>query len=41
MSSKCNSLLLILIGVIIAIGRIVLRVFNEKNAENDESHHGV
>ena len=30
-----------LIGVIIAVGRIVLRVFNEKNADSDESHNGV
>ncbi|MDB5047736.1 MAG: hypothetical protein JWO30_807 [Fibrobacteres bacterium] len=30
-----------LIGVIIAVGRIVLKVFNEKNAEPDDSQAGV
>ncbi len=30
-----------LIGVLIAVGRIVLRVFNEKSGEPDDSHTGV
>ncbi|HKP94574.1 MAG TPA: hypothetical protein VJ385_02345 [Fibrobacteria bacterium] len=30
-----------LIGVLIAVGRIVLRVFNEKDAEPDDGQHGV
>ena len=30
-----------LIGVIIAVGRIVLRVFNEKNTDSDDSHNGI
>lgn len=30
-----------LIGVIIAVGRIVLKVFNEKNTEPDDSQAGV
>ena len=30
-----------LIGVLIAVARIVMRVFNEKNAEPDDGHNGV
>ena len=30
-----------LIGVLIAVGRIVLRVFNEKSGEPDDAHTGV
>jgi hypothetical protein len=30
-----------LIGVLIAVGRIVLKVFNEKNTEPDDSQTGV
>jgi hypothetical protein len=32
---------LTLIGVIIAVGRIVLKVFNEKNTGPDDGHTGV
>jgi hypothetical protein len=30
-----------LIGVLIAVGRIVLRVFNEKSAAPEDGHDGV
>lgn len=30
-----------LIGVLIAVGRIVLRVLNEKPAEPDDAHNGI
>ncbi|MDQ3001811.1 MAG: hypothetical protein M3Y08_11195 [Fibrobacterota bacterium] len=30
-----------LIGVIIAVGRIVLKVFNEKNGKPEDDHNGV
>jgi hypothetical protein len=30
-----------LIGVIIAVGRIVLRVFNEKSGSADDGHDGI
>ena len=30
-----------LIGVIIAVGRIVFRVFNEKTGEPEDAHNGV
>ena len=33
--------ILTLIGVILAVGRIVLRVFNEKKTEPDDSHNGI
>ncbi len=33
--------LITLIGVIIAVGRIVLRVFNEKKSEPEDGHNGI
>jgi hypothetical protein len=33
--------ILTLIGVIIAVGRIVLRVFNEKKTEPEDGHNGI
>ena len=30
-----------LIGIIVAVGRIVFRVFNEKSSEPDDGHNGV
>lgn len=30
-----------LIGVLVAVGRIVLRVFNEKNGEPEDAHDGI
>jgi hypothetical protein len=30
-----------LIGVLVAVGRIVLRVFNEKSREPEDAHNGV
>ncbi|MDB5106618.1 MAG: hypothetical protein JWP91_4307 [Fibrobacteres bacterium] len=30
-----------LIGAIVAVGRIVLKVFNEKEAEPEDGHNGV
>ena len=30
-----------LIGVLVAVGRIVLRVFNEKREEPEDGHNGV
>jgi hypothetical protein len=30
-----------LIGVIVAVGRIVLRVFKEKSGEPDDAHDGI
>jgi hypothetical protein len=30
-----------LIGIIVAVGRIVFRVFNEKSSEPEDGHNGV
>lgn len=30
-----------LIGIIVAVGRIVLRVFNEKRSEPEDGHNGI
>ena len=30
-----------LIGIIVAVGRIVLRVFNEKSSEPEDGHNGI
>lgn len=30
-----------LIGVIVAVGRIVLRVFKEKSGETEDAHDGI
>lgn len=33
--------ILAFIGVLVAVGRIVLRVFNEKPAEPEDGHNGI
>ena len=33
--------LLAFIGILVAVGRIVLRVFNEKPAEPEDGHNGI
>lgn len=30
-----------LIGILVAVGRIVLRVFNEKRSEPEDGHNGI
>ena len=30
-----------LMGVLVAVGRIVLRVFNEKRSEPEDGHNGI
>lgn len=33
--------ILTLIGILVAVGRIVMRVFNEKRSEPDDGHNGI